>query len=93
LLLEAQLPGRGYLVLLEAFERGWSVAVDGAPAQLLPANVAFRAVPLGPGRHLVEMRYRPRGVVASLTIALLGLVLLVLRARARRDSRPDDPLS
>jgi len=79
--LQASAPGPGWLVLLDSFERGWSATVDGAAAPLLPANVAFRAVPLPAGRHEVEMRYRARGVLPGLAIAALGLALLFLRTR------------
>jgi len=85
--LQSDSPGPGWLVLLDSFEKGWSATVDGAAAPLLPANVAFRAVPLPAGRHEVEMRYRARGVLSGLAIAALGLALLLLRARSLPSAR------
>lgn len=85
---ETSLGTAGYLVLLEAHDPGWRATVDGAPAPLLRANVAFRAVPVPAGRHTVEMIYRPRallwGLVASaLSSAVLVATLLRLRGRSR----------
>jgi hypothetical protein len=48
--------------------------VDGRRAPLLRANEAFRAVEVGPGRHAVEMVYRPRSVLVGLFAAALGVL-------------------
>lgn len=72
--LEAQLSHPGVLVLADAHDPGWRVKVDGAPAPLRRANLAFRGVELAAGRHVVEMDYRPTtipvGLGASLVTAL-----------------------
>jgi hypothetical protein len=65
--------GRGYLLLADAWAPGWQATVDDQPTPILPANLAFRAVPLREGRHTVELRYRP--LYATLGIPLLGLGL------------------
>ena len=87
--LEAELPGPGFLVLLDSFAQGWTATVDDVTTPILPANVAFRAVALHAGRHAVEMRYRPPGVLAGLGVALHGLLLLFLWARRPDLSRPN----
>ncbi len=84
---EARFGAPGVLVVLEAYEPGWAATVDGAPAPVLRANGLFRAVRLGPGRHLVRFAYRPPSVRAGAALALLGLVAaagLALRARVVR---------
>ncbi|HYN04853.1 MAG TPA: hypothetical protein VE359_20550, partial [Vicinamibacteria bacterium] len=53
--LEAELSADGYVVLVDGHDPGWRVRVDGRPAPLLRANVAFRAVAVPAGRHLVDM--------------------------------------
>jgi hypothetical protein len=84
---EARLTAPGHLVLLDAYDPGWRVRVDGCSAELLRANLAFRAVALAPGRHVVEFAYRPGSIAAGFALAALALVLAAagaLRARKRR---------
>ena len=86
--IDARLDSPGYVVVLEAFDPGWTARLDGRNVPLLRANVGFRAVAVPGGRHEVEMLYRPRGLWLGLagTGAALVLVLGTLafgRARAR----------
>jgi len=80
---EARLSEPGFLVLPEAYDPGWRVTVDGRDAPLLRANVAFRAVALPAGTHVVEMRYRPRSVRVGVLVSALSLVA-VLSVLARK---------
>lgn len=49
----------GFLVVSDALVPGWTALVDGKPAPLLKVDLAFRAVPVPAGAHVVEMRYNP----------------------------------
>lgn len=71
--IEATLKSDGYLVLLDSYDPNWRATVDGGEARVRRANFAFRAVELPPGRHLVELRYRPWAL--SLGLAVSGLSL------------------
>ena len=86
--LEAELDAPGYVVVLEGFDPGWRVRVDGRAAPLLRANVAFRAVAVPAGRHRIEMTYRPFGL--RLGLAVSALAALVVGA-AFRSRSPADP--
>ena len=64
-----------YLVLADTFDPGWSATVDGSPAPIRPAYVAFRAVALTPGAHIVAFTYRPAGFTLGLAISIMGIAL------------------
>jgi hypothetical protein len=57
---ETQAPvGGGWLVLNDVWHPWWFATVDGEPADILRANVMFRAVPIPEGRHEVRFEFRP----------------------------------
>ena len=84
--------GGEVLVLNDAFFEGWSASVDGAPAPILPANGAVRAVPVPPGAHRVLFVFRTPGLALGAGVSggtlLLGLLAAGLweRLRGRRAS-------
>ncbi len=69
------------LVLLDAQAPGWTATVTGRPVPILTANVAFRAVPVPPGRQRVVFHYAPPywepalGITGLAVAALLGWLL------------------
>ncbi len=66
-IVEAESQTGGYVVLNDSWDDWWRVEIDGAPAVLERANVAFRAVPVPPGKHVVRFVFRPfRGALAEL---------------------------
>lgn len=83
---EVEMSAPGWLVVVEAWDAGWQARVDGRAAEVLPANVLFRAVPVPAGHHQVELGYWPRGLTAGLLLSssavAIGLWLAVTR-RAR----------
>lgn len=81
--IEADLAAPGYLVLVDTYDPSWRATVDGAPAEILRANVAFRAVRLASGRHVVEMVCRPPSIYVGFAVSALTAVLLIV-GRLRR---------
>jgi hypothetical protein len=75
--LDVELSDDGHVVLVDTHDPGWRAQVDGRPAALLQANVAFRAVPVPAGRHVVEMVYRPPLALGGLLLSGLSLLLIV----------------
>jgi hypothetical protein len=86
IVIECDLERPAFVVLSDAYDPGWRVHVDGAPAALLRANVAFRAVWVAAGHHRIEQAYRPRSVllgsVLTLAAATLGLATAATRPTA-----------
>ncbi len=72
-------PTSGYLVLSEPFYPGWEMTVDGEPAPQLRANLAFTAIPLPAGEHIVTRKYVPKlfyyGAWVSLGFCCLTVIL------------------
>ena len=66
-------PAAGWLVVNEAFDRGWTASLDGNAVEIRRANYLVRAVRVPAGRHLLTMTYAPEGYhrVALLSFAAL----------------------
>lgn len=96
----ADAPHDGYLLLADTYYPGWSATVDGAPTPIYRANLSVRAVRLPAGRHEVRFVYEAPGVARGLRITAGSLGVLALwagvafyfDARARRYRRmPSEP--
>jgi len=46
-------------VLNDVWQSWWRADVDGAPVDILKANVLFRAVQVPPGWHVVRFAFHP----------------------------------
>jgi Bacterial membrane protein YfhO len=57
--LEVENRENGVLVLHDIHYPGWEAWVDGERRPILRANLLFRGVEIGPGRHRVEFHFRP----------------------------------
>jgi hypothetical protein len=86
--LDVDAPRPALLLLADTYHPGWTATLDGAPVQVLRANVAHRAVMVPRGRHEIVFHYRAaaqeRGtIVAATSLAIVALIWLVA-GRARR---------
>ncbi|MFL5073487.1 MAG: hypothetical protein ACJ8D9_28240, partial [Xanthobacteraceae bacterium] len=52
-------PAGGILVLNDVWHPWWRARLDGAAADILKANVIFRAVVVPPGTHTVRFTFHP----------------------------------
>jgi hypothetical protein len=80
-------PADGLLVFSEPFYPLRSASVDGEPAAVRKVNMAFTGVPVGPGRHRVELRYDPRGFQAGWTASAAAAAIWIVggwHTRSRR---------
>lgn len=74
IVIDVDVPGNAYLLLLDTDYPGWIAEIDGEPVRVLRANRAFRAIEVEAGQHRVQWHYRP----VSLRIGGLISVLSVL---------------
>jgi len=49
----------GFVVLNDIWHPWWFASIDGTPARIHKANVLFRAVAVGPGRHALRFEFAP----------------------------------
>ena len=75
------------MLVSETWDAGVTATVNGAPAPVLRANLAFRAVPLPGGKAEVRFAYRPpaltQGLIGSATFLILALSWPMLTLRRR----------
>ncbi len=93
-LIDAEAPAPGWLVLSDRFYPGWFAEIDGKPTTIYQANVLVRAVRFPGGRHRVRFDYHPRslrigGWISGLSwLVALGVWCKAAGAFARLRHRP-----
>lgn len=80
---------QGMLVVSDNWYPGWHADIDGKSAEIWQANTAVRGVVVGPGRHIVTMRYRPFSVYFGLFLTVLGLAAAITLQRRREKDGAD----
>jgi hypothetical protein len=75
---EVDTPEAVFLFMSEAFYPGWQAYLDGRPTEILRADYVFRAVPVGPGSHRIELVFEPLTFKIGLSISLLALFFLLV---------------
>jgi len=74
--LEVDTPDAAFLFMSETHYPGWKAYVDGREEEILRADYVFRAIPVGPGSHRIEVVYQPLSFKVGLTLSLLTILLL-----------------
>ena len=80
MVIEAEAPEDGFLLLADTFYPGWTAQVDGMPAPIYRANISVRAVQLPKGRHEIRFEYSAPGFSRGLLITLLAVASLLIWA-------------
>jgi hypothetical protein len=76
--LRTNTPRNGFAEVLEAYDPGWTAAVDGKQSPLVPENGFAMAVPIESGSHEVLLRYQTVGRATGIVLSVLSAGLLVL---------------
>ena len=72
--IEARMGSKGMVILSDAFYPGWQATLDGRPVTIHEVYGGLRGVVTPAGRHMIEMRYRPRSVYAGGILTLAGIL-------------------
>ena len=79
----------GSLFLSIPYDEGWTITIDGQPAEGEKILEAFLSVPVEAGTHEISLIYMPGGLVpgailSGVSLAVLALLWLVKRRRSGR---------
>jgi len=100
LVIELKLESPAILLMTDAYDRGWRASGLTGSSQwqyeVMPANVALRAIPLGAGPHRIQLEYAPLSfrigqwvsVATAAAFALFGLAAVRRRQRSSNASTP-----
>ncbi len=85
----ATLESPGWLVLTDTHYPGWLARVNGQPADILPANLMFRAVELPAGQHRIIFEFNPQSLSIGLWFSGLSLLFvtggLIITAKMQQE--------
>lgn len=68
----------GWLVIAQTYYPGWQALLDGETIPIERANLAFRAVAVPEGEHLLEFVYAPAWITPGAIITSVSLLCLVI---------------
>ena len=66
-----------YLYIAIPYSEGWHAKVDGETTDVIRANIAFMAIPLSSGTHIIEMTYTTPYFYVGLVLSAVGTVLFI----------------
>lgn len=84
LVIEATALRDSHLVVADTYYPGWRAMVDGREVPIERADFVWRAVPLGPGRHIVTFSYECLPFIRGVFLMVIGAILWALCLRAGR---------
>ena len=67
----------GVIVFSEVYYPGWTATVDGQPVELGRVDYLLRAVNVAPGKHTVELAFKPKSVTVTETMAYISYAILL----------------
>lgn len=82
--LDVEATGRSFLVATITRHKYWRATIDGQPAPLLPANIAYQGLVVPAGRHHIALRYWNPTVLIGAVISALSLLAVLWYAAVFR---------
>ncbi len=80
-----------FLVIRDAFDPEWRVAIDSRVGRIVLADIALRGIALPPGTHRVTLTFVPTSLyagIATTSIAVLCLLFLAYRSNVMQKRGP-----
>lgn len=71
------MPATGFLQIAEVYYPGWEIRIDGKKARYYRSDLSWMAVPLGAGKHTVEMLPHSKYLGTFIPISLICMALLL----------------
>jgi len=88
MIIECEAKTDAFLYVSDTWYPGWKAYIDGKQAKIYRANLAFRAVEVPAGKHVVIFKYVPLSFYIGLCFTLIGIglsIYLVKRDRKCKD--------
>lgn len=60
------------------YDKGWHCKIDGQPAEPVLCNIGFTGLDLNPGKHEIDLFFKPLFFTESLIASLVGILLYVI---------------
>ena len=70
-------PKGGVVVFSEIYYPGWTVTIDGKPAELGRVNYVLRALKVPAGKHQVVMTFHPASITTTNSVAYAALAVII----------------
>ena len=84
--IQTHFPDEKFLVYTDSYHKDWKALINGKPAVIYRANMAFKGIYLPPGVNEIDLQYRPADVLFSsvwLAIVLVFLLIYLLWLRIK----------
>lgn len=69
---------KSILVVNDTYYPGWKATVDSKEAEIMPANINFRAVIVPPGNHKIIFEYRPKSLIFGASLSGLAILFVIV---------------